>query len=107
MQDQLSSIEMKIIQVHDFEKNLMCEFTNVNDARQWYNKWKFSGRYCDGKVWFTCVERPEGTVCKKYVPTYLNGRAFECHSSTNLTLYDVNACTRSNHSNQFHAIVLD
>lgn len=82
---------MKVIQAHDREKNLLCEFEDVPAAFAWYTGWKFSGRYCSGHVHFTPVVRPEGYVCTAFVPTYPNkGKPFECFSSTNLTMYEQN-----------------
>ena len=79
---------MNVLQVHDFEGNLMCEFVNMSDMYEWYNKWKFSGRYCNGKVNFSNTSLPEGHQCKIYVPNLPNtGRPFECFSSTNLTMF--------------------
>lgn len=78
---------MKVIQVRDFDDNLMCEFIDVKSTHEWYKRWQFSGRYCNGKVRFECVEVPNDTICQKYVPKLSNGNEFECQSSTNLTLY--------------------
>ena len=78
---------MKVIQVRDFDHKLLCEFIDVKSTHKWYKCWQFSGRYCNGKVRFECVERPNNTICKKYVPEFPNGNEFECQSSTNLTSY--------------------
>ena len=79
---------MKVIQVCDFEGGVICEFVDVPRLFEWYNKWKFSGRYCNGKVNFRTVCVDSDHQCKIYEPVLPNrGRPFECFSSTNLTMF--------------------